>query len=73
MVAVPTMLTPTFTKGKPAVLFAAPSAGRDLGRNYDVAPGGERFLLPRGVEQVDPIVVVLGWANEIADAQRAPR
>lgn len=65
IVAVPTTVTPSFSKGSPVVLFDARLEEAGGIRQYDVAPDGQRFLLSQRVPVGDPIVVVLGWAAEI--------
>jgi hypothetical protein len=40
-------------------------------RQYDVAPDGQRFIVSRRVpSENNPIVVVLGWPNEIGAARQ---
>jgi len=68
IVAVPTSLTPSFSKGTPVLLFD----GRleELSRQYDVTPDAQRFILARRAPSSDdPIIVVLGWANEIESSR----
>jgi len=62
--AVETKLSPAFSAGPAVNLFNARL--EEGGRQYDVAPGGQRFLLnQRAASPDNPIVVVLGWAGEI--------
>ena len=63
--AVATNLNPTFSAGRPKSLFTA-RLEETGGRQYDVAPGGQRFLISqRAASSNNPMVVVLGWAREI--------
>jgi dipeptidyl aminopeptidase/acylaminoacyl peptidase len=74
MMTVPVQTQPTFQPGAPRQLFT----GRYLTftgpfRSYDVAPGGQRFLMVRDKEATltaSRAVVVLNWARELV--QRAP-
>jgi Tol biopolymer transport system component len=65
LAVVPTTITPSFSKGSPVVLFDARLEEVGGIRQYDVAPDGQRFIVSRRVPGDDPIVVVMGWANEI--------
>ena len=69
VMVVPIETEPTFTPGKPQVLF---SWGLPLNfRNVDVSPDGQRFLVIKDVPQTlepsarDEITVVLNWAEEL--------
>ena len=74
VMAVSVQTQPTFQPGSPRQLFV----GRYLlwtgpFRSYDVAPGGQRFLMVRDKDQdlsARTVTVVLHWAGELA--QRAP-
>ncbi|MGH9787494.1 MAG: protein kinase domain-containing protein [Candidatus Acidiferrales bacterium] len=75
VMAVPVQTQPTFQPGSPRQLFA----GRYLTwtgpfRAYDVAPGGQRFLMVRDKEATSTssrvVIVALHWTSELA--QRAP-
>ncbi len=74
MMAVPVQTQPTFQPGSPRQLFV----GRYLTwtgpfRGYDVAPGGQRFLMVRDKEATltaTRVIVALHWASELA--HRAP-
>jgi hypothetical protein len=80
MMAVPITTEPEFVPGRPELLFEAnfvPSAG--YGRNFDVAPDGQSFVM---VEQVLPedikaeLQVAVNWFTELAElvpAQPASR
>jgi hypothetical protein len=70
MMAVDITTEPNFKAGKPKVLFEGryqPTPA--TGPNYDVAPGGQRFLMVKPSEQetVAPmqINVVLNWFEEL--------
>ena len=56
---------PTFTPGRPKVLFT----GRyfaGAGRNYDISPDGQRFLMIKAEEEAAAqINVVLNWFEEL--------
>ena len=66
--------TPTFRPGTPTVMFDLPpfyrSAAR-IGRQWDIAPDGERFLIMNpgegatGEHSQSRIVVVLNWHEEL--------
>ena len=59
----------SFEAGVPKALFDFPDSGITLIREgilYDVAAGGQRFLVirPTGSGNSEPITVVLNWAAE---------
>jgi hypothetical protein len=63
---------PTFSAGKPKVLFEGQYLGVQaglLGTAYDVSPDGQRFLMLKPVEQAQAgptqINVVLNWFEEL--------
>jgi serine/threonine-protein kinase len=69
MMVVPIETDPTFTYGKPQVLF---SWSYTLNyRNFDISPDGQRFLMLKDVTEPlapsarDEITVVLNWAEEL--------
>ena len=71
MMAVPITTEPVFTPGRPEMLFKgdyAPCPG--FGRNFDVAPDGQSFVL---VEHVLPenikaeLQVAVHWFTELAE------
>ena len=70
LMSVPIQPGPAFTFGNPTRLldtsaFANPGAP---GRNWDVAPDGQRFLIIKGAEQpqiAPQINVVLNWQEEL--------
>ena len=67
MMVVPIENEPTFTSGKPQVLFSG--SFRNNVRNFDISPDGQRFLMIKDVTQTlepsarDAITVVLNWAE----------
>ena len=60
---------PTFTLGRATRLFQGPYVGAiPFGRNYDIAPDGERFLMVRqatGGEVLTNLNVVVNWFEEL--------
>jgi Tol biopolymer transport system component len=60
---------PTFTAGRTTRLFQGPYLGPlPFGRNYDIAPDGERFLMVRqatGGEVLTNLNVVVNWFAEL--------
>ena len=52
-----------FTHGSPQVLF--PRNLPNPWRSYDVHPDGQRFLMIKGIEQRDELIVVLNWFEEL--------
>ena len=68
MVAVDTATRPSFSAGKPKVLFESPYApALQTNANYDVSPDGQRFLMVKENEGVSAtqINVVLNWFEEL--------
>jgi hypothetical protein len=71
MMAVETTLQPTFSAGKPRMLFEGRylTTGYPLnGTAYDVSPDGQRFLMVKEIEQARStakINVVLNWTEEL--------
>ena len=70
MMAVDIVTQPTFSIGKPRVLFEGPYLPTRLTfPNYDVAPDGQRFLMLKPVEQAETaptqINIVLNWFEEL--------
>lgn len=69
---VPIETEPTFTYGKPQLLFSGPYS-RAAGPipNFDISPDGQRFLMIKDVTQPlepsarDEISVVLNWHEEL--------
>jgi len=61
-----------FSTGAPVALFAAGIG--DEQRDYDVTPDGQRFLLARAADTADaPLIVVLGFASTLNDAEHRSR
>jgi Tol biopolymer transport system component len=44
-------------------LFTLPSASFEPTGSYEVAPDGQRFLVPASVSMTAPITVILGWRS----------
>lgn len=66
MMVVDVTLQPSFAAGKPRVLFEDPYMGQINGRNYDVAPDGQRFLMVQPSEQpATQVNVVLNWFEDL--------
>ena len=80
MIVVRIKTEPTFSAGRPETLFTEDYFAMDraqgypinslssLGRNYDMSPDGQRFLmLKRGEEQLEqePIYIILNWFEEL--------
>ena len=69
MMVVPIETEPTFTFGKPQVLFSG-SYVRAF-RNFDISPDGRRFLMIKEATPIlepsarDEITVVLNWSEEL--------
>ncbi|MDA2928037.1 hypothetical protein MYX78_12555, partial [Acidobacteria bacterium AH-259-G07] len=61
---------PTFTRGNPEVLFTG-SYFSGFGRDYDISPDGQRFLMMKAGEQTEEssaptqLIVVLNWFDEL--------
>lgn len=63
---------PTFITGSPGFVFEGPYLlSSHLGREYDISPGGERFLVLRSLERTrenpdrDSMIVVENWFEEL--------
>ncbi|MDA2939052.1 hypothetical protein MYX75_12425, partial [Acidobacteria bacterium AH-259-A15] len=60
---------PTFRPGSPEILFTGRYSGR--GRNYDISPDGQRFLMIKRGRQTEEasaptqLIVVLNWFEEL--------
>ena len=70
MMGVEIATQPSFTAGKPKVLFEGPYLPTPLTYpNYDVSPDGQRFLMLKPVEQAQTaltqINVVMNWFEEL--------
>ena len=61
-----------FSAGKPERLFEHKGIARGAGQQYDVAPGGQRFVViePLGAEPSRAIRVVQNWFAEFRNRQR---
>ena len=63
--------SPSFSAGRPEVLFNGPYLLSGEGRNYDISPDGQHFLMIKmeGVaadpEAAAEIVVVQNWFEEL--------
>ena len=69
-VAVPVLSLDPPTFDSPTALFDARLEDA-ADRQYDVFPGGQKFVLNRRkVEDLEPIVVVLGWAEMLEKEAR---
>jgi serine/threonine-protein kinase len=66
MMAVAVKTEPTFVPGTPEVLFDVGEYVNHLGRAWDVAPDGERFLMIKPTATSErKIVVVQNWFDEL--------
>ncbi len=70
LMSVPVETSDVFSPGVPVALFDTSSYFfGGVGRNYDVAPDGKRFVMVKnpasGAAASTPIVVVLNWAEEL--------
>jgi len=70
MMAVDVTSQPTFTAGKPKMLFAGRYINNTPVRGYDVTPDGRRFLMMQAKEQppapaLTEIVLVQNWFEEL--------
>ncbi len=66
LMAVPVETEPAFTRGDPSVLFALEDYVIDFGRNYAVAPDGQRFLMVKSAQDADPEMIwVQHWFSEL--------
>jgi serine/threonine-protein kinase len=67
LMAVPIQTAATLNAGTPRLLFEGRYERSDIGRNYDVAPDGKRFVMVRS-DEPEPsarIHVVLNWQEEV--------
>ncbi|MFQ5930287.1 MAG: TolB family protein, partial [Acidobacteriota bacterium] len=70
MMVVTIKTEPTFTAGNPEVLFTA-RYYTGPGRNYDISPDGQRFLMIKEAEQTEEtavptqLIVVENWFEEL--------
>jgi hypothetical protein len=67
MMAVEITSQPSFSPGKPKMLFEIESpASYGTFPNYDVSPDGERFLMVKDTEpEAKQVNVVLSWFEEL--------
>ena len=59
---------PAFQAGTPETLFESGDLQSNWGRSYDVAPGGQRFLITLRKEQPTPptqMIFVQNWFDEL--------
>ncbi|MEO6488272.1 MAG: hypothetical protein ABIO78_10080, partial [Thermoanaerobaculia bacterium] len=65
MMAVPISYQPQLEVGTAVALFDAALRPTVLGRQYDVTPDGQRFLLNRRAEEVAvlPLTLVQNWSE----------
>ena len=59
---------PTFSRGRPRLLFEGPYAWFTPTRSYDISPDGERFImLSMHVNEpgVTQITIVLNWFEDL--------
>ena len=67
---VPIKTEPTLTLGNPSILFTGSYAFTG-GRNYDISPDGQRFLMLKEAGQTDEastptqLIFVLNWFDEL--------
>jgi serine/threonine-protein kinase len=68
MMAVDIVTDPDFIPGKPQLMFEGSYIPHFYGRNFDVEPDGNRFVMVKAVEQesvLTQINVVLNWFEEL--------
>jgi eukaryotic-like serine/threonine-protein kinase len=71
MMTVETTTQPSFTVGKPRMLFEGEYLAAvfpQLGSDYDVSADGQRFLMVKEIERAEStaqITVVLNWLDEL--------
>ncbi len=60
---------PEFKLGQPQLLFENPTIGASIALSYDVAPDGQRFILPGSPEadltSINRLIVVQNWFEEL--------
>ena len=69
MMVVDIATEPNFTAGSPEVLFAGRYSD-DFGRDYDISPDGQRFLMVGYGQTDDPsaqteLIIVQNWFEEL--------
>jgi len=77
MMAVSIDRDPTFTPGRPVVLFEGEyqRLSGDSGRDYDLSPDGRRFLMIRAADGNPPVPqinIVLNWFEELKERVPVP-
>ena len=69
LMAVPIETEPTFVPGNPAVVFEENYVGYTIGRPYDIAPDGERFLMIKqagaGEDSATELILVQNWFQDL--------
>jgi hypothetical protein len=65
--AVPVSAGAAFKSGAVRTLFSGPYSFDDVYRNYDVAPDGQHFVMPRSRVDSAPrqVELVLNWFDEL--------
>ncbi|MDP2577143.1 MAG: hypothetical protein Q8W48_05485, partial [Candidatus Palauibacterales bacterium] len=64
-VAVAIETEPVFRTGAREVLFEGAFVANSSHANYDISPDGERFVLIKGSEESNQLVIVLNWFEEL--------
>jgi hypothetical protein len=72
MMAVDVTTEPTLSVSRPRLLFRGQFAGIQ-GKNYDVTPDGQRFLMVQTINPVAPkdVTVVLNWMEDLRSRLQA--
>jgi serine/threonine-protein kinase len=71
VVAVPMRQGPSFQVGTPELVIEGPYIRSDFGRNYDIAPDGERFLMIKSTGEADGaaaqgrVNIIFNWFEEL--------
>jgi serine/threonine-protein kinase len=69
LMSVPVQTAGSFVAAKPTVVFEGVNGAAVLGRNYDVSPDGQRFLLTRSAgadARMQPrLEIALNWTEEL--------
>jgi serine/threonine-protein kinase len=76
MMRVPFVTSPTFSAGRPEQLFRGVQFIAGLGRSFDVAADGKRFIAVKDVGRSDEgpaLIVTTGWAQQLAAATANPQ
>ncbi len=74
MMAVELTTHPTFSPGKPSLLFEGQYGGTVSGNraDYDVTPDGQRFLMMKDEGTDSEINIVLNWFEELKERVPVP-